>query len=40
MCLGEYTSENTTRLDEAALAEMLKKEEWLFDPHATGPLTL
>jgi len=38
--LGEYTSENTTRLDEETLAEMLRKESWLFDPNATGPLTL
>lgn len=40
MALGEYTSENTTRLDESSLTEMLKEEKWLFDPHATGPLTL
>jgi UDP-N-acetylglucosamine 4,6-dehydratase/5-epimerase len=39
-CLGEYTSENTERLDEAALTAMLEKEAWLFDSHATGPLTL
>lgn len=38
--LGEYTSENTERLDEKALTAMLQKEDWLFDPHATGPLTL
>ena len=28
------------RLDEETLAEMLRKESWLFDPNATGPLTL
>jgi len=38
--LGEYTSENTERLDEAALTAMLKEEAWLFDAYATGPLTL
>ena len=38
--LDEFTSENTSIMNEETLSKLLKEETWLFDPFASGPLTL
>ena len=38
--LEEFSSENAEQLDAKSLEAMLRQEQWLFDPFATGPITL